>query len=156
MRSRLCSNGGSEFERELILWCVAMPGVAMFVFQPRQFPGEIVHHLRIAAFEVMAAGRPVRHTRSGRRGACDEALARVPLGAALQPRRTWPGRATLPRSALLAQLVEHFHGNERVPGSSRAASSLRVAEDPGRAGDSATIDMRASVHEVPWVATTAG
>jgi hypothetical protein len=58
--------------------------------------------------------------------------------------------------ALLAQLVEHFHGNERVPGSSRAAGSLRVAEDPGRAGDSATIDMRASVHEVPWVATTAG
>ena len=36
----------------------------------------------------------------------------------LQPRRPGPGRATLRRSALLAQLVEHFHGKEGVDGSS--------------------------------------
>ena len=27
-------------------------------------------------------------------------------------------------------------------------------EDPGSAGHSATIDVRTSVHEVPWMATT--
>jgi len=110
----------------------------------------------VRAFDFVPAGREVRRTRDEVRRACDVVPALAAPGDPLQPRRTLPGRATLRRSALLAQLVEHFHGNERVPGSSRAAGSLRVAEDPGRAGHSATIDMRASVHEVPWVATTAG
>ena len=72
----------------------------------------------VHAFDFVPAGREVRRTRDEARRACDVVPAVAALGDPLQPRRPRPGRATLRRSALLAQLVEHFHGKEGVDGSS--------------------------------------
>src|ERR1700748_1911541 len=72
----------------------------------------------VRAFDFVPAVREVRRTREEGRRACDVVPAVAALGDPLQPRRPRPGRATLRRSALLAQLVEHFHGKEGGDGSS--------------------------------------
>ena len=89
------------------------------------------------------------------RRACDVVPAVAALGDPLQPRRPRPGRATLRRSALLAQLVEH----SMVTNASRvhmvATDAPWVARNRGNAGHSLTVRMPTSVHAVPRVATTA-
>ena len=83
------------------------------------------------AFDFVPAGRELRRTRDEARRACDVVPAVAALGDPLQPRRPRPGRATLRRSALLAQLVEHFHGKEGVVGSSPTLGSIRKPRSGG-------------------------
>ena len=93
----------------------------------------------VRAFDFVPAGREVRRTRDEVRRACNVVPALDAPGDPLQPRRPWPGRATLRRSALLAQLVEHFHGKEGVDGSSPSEGLARLAgiscTDDGFAGN---------------------
>src|SRR3954471_1100988 len=76
--------------------------------------------ISLGTIEAMDSGSP----RSRRRASNESG---TPISSA-----TSPGRATVPRrSALLAQLVEHFHGKEGVAGSSPAEGS---SQEPPQAG----------------------
>ena len=99
----------------------------------RRMPGRPRQALR-----QLAAPRPEEP--AARAGQADPRRHRRPRrGAGRRPLSRRPARATLPRSALLAQLVEHLHGKEGVDGSSpsegfakRPANRLfRVSVHPG-------------------------